>query len=69
MLEPSRRGGSNEYPESMVWIKNTKTKLYVSPCKSHFYYINLGSRGYTCRVHVFLMAPNTPFNHAYKCIY
>ena len=23
-LEPPRRGGSNEYPQSMFWIKNKK---------------------------------------------
>ena len=24
-LEPPRRGGSNEYPQSMFWSKNKKT--------------------------------------------
>ena len=25
-LEPPRRGGSNEYPQSMFWSKNTKNR-------------------------------------------
>ena len=25
-LEPPRRGGSNEYPQSMFWIKNKKNR-------------------------------------------
>ena len=25
-LEPSRRGGSNEYPQSMFWSKNKKSR-------------------------------------------
>ena len=32
-LEPPRRGGSNEYPQSMFWIKNKKnryTPAYIS---------------------------------------
>ena len=36
-LEPPRRGGSNEYPQSMVWSRNNKNNLY--PCKPQFYYI------------------------------
>ena len=30
-LEPPRRGGSNEYPQSMFLSKNKKNKVY--PCK------------------------------------
>ena len=26
-LEPPRRGGSNEYPHSMFWSKNKKTRF------------------------------------------
>ena len=26
MLEPPRQGGSNEYPQSMFWIKNKKIR-------------------------------------------
>ena len=29
-LEPPRRGGSNEYPQSMFWSKNKKNK-YTPP--------------------------------------
>ena len=25
-LEPPRRGGSNKYPQSMVWIKNKENR-------------------------------------------
>ena len=31
LLEPPRRGGSNEYPQSMVLSRNKKTNVY--PCK------------------------------------
>ena len=26
MLEPPRRGGSNEYPQSIIWSKNKKNR-------------------------------------------
>ena len=39
-LEPPRRGGSNEYPQSMFWGKNKKNNVY--PCKPQFYYIKVG---------------------------
>ena len=39
-LEPPRRGGSNEYPQSMFSNKNKKNNVY--PCKSKFYYIKVG---------------------------
>ena len=42
-LEPPRRGGSNEYPQSMFLIKNKKNNVY--PCKPQFYYIKVGLRG------------------------
>ena len=29
-LEPPRRGGSNEYPQSMFWSKNRYTPAYPS---------------------------------------
>ena len=41
-LEPPRRGGSNEYPQSMLLSRKRKN-LY--PCKTQFYYIKLGLRG------------------------
>ena len=35
-LEPPRRGGSNEYPQSMFLSRNKKNNVY--PCKPEFYY-------------------------------
>ena len=34
-LEPLRRGGSNEYPQSMFLSRNKKNNVY--PCKHQFY--------------------------------
>ena len=42
-LEPPRRGGSNEYPQSMFSSKTKKNKVY--PCKPQFYYIKVGFKG------------------------
>ena len=42
-LEPPRRGGSNEYPESMFLSRNRKNNVY--PCKPQFYYIKVGFKG------------------------
>ena len=42
-LEPPRRGGSNEYPQSMFLIRNNKNNVY--PCKPQFYYIKVGFKG------------------------
>ena len=42
-LEPPRRGGSNEYPQSMFLSKNKKNNVY--PCKTQFYYIKVGFKG------------------------
>ena len=39
-LEPPRRGGSNQYPQSMFLSKNKKNNVY--PCKPQFYYIKMG---------------------------
>ena len=36
-LEPHRRGGSNEYPKSMILSKNKKNNVYLF--KPQFYYI------------------------------
>ena len=35
-LKPPRGGGSNEYSQSMFWIKNKKK--YIYPCKPQFLY-------------------------------
>ena len=40
LLEPPRRGGSNEYPRYMFLRKNKKNNAY--PCKPQFYYIKVG---------------------------
>ena len=42
-LEPPRRGGSNEYPESMFTSRNKKNNVY--PCKPQSYYIKVGFMG------------------------
>ena len=42
-LEPLRRGGSNEYPQSMSLSRNKKINVY--PCKPQFYYIKVGFKG------------------------
>ena len=42
-LEPPRRGGSNEYPQSMFLSRNMKKNAY--PCKPQFYYIKVGFKG------------------------
>ena len=42
-LEPPRRGGSNEYPQSMFSSRNKKNNVY--PCKRQFYYIKVGFKG------------------------
>ena len=42
-LEPPRRGGSNEYPQSMFLIRNKKNKAY--PCIPRFYCIKVGFEG------------------------
>ena len=39
-LEPPRRGGSNEYQQSMVLSRNKKNDVY--PYKPQFYYIKVG---------------------------
>ena len=42
-LEPPRRGGSNEYQQSMFLSRNNKNNVY--PCKPQFYYIKVGFKG------------------------
>ena len=42
-LEPPRRGGSCEYPQSMFLSKNKKNNVY--PEKPQFYYIKVGFKG------------------------
>ena len=42
-LEPPRRGGSNEYPQSMFLSRNMKNNVYS--WKPQFYYIKVGFKG------------------------
>ena len=42
-LEPPRRGGSNEYPQSMFLSRNKTNNVY--PCKPQFYYMKVGFKG------------------------
>ena len=42
-LEPPRRGGSNEYPQSMFSSRNKRNSVH--PCKPQFYYIKVGFEG------------------------
>ena len=51
-LEPPRRGGSNEYPQSMFLRRNRKN---VYPCKPQFYYIKVGFKGSKLYRYVFEM--------------
>ena len=43
LLEPPRRGGSNEYPQCMFLNRNKKNNEY--PCKPQFDYIKVGFKG------------------------
>ena len=52
-LEPPRRGGSNEYPQSMFSSRNKKNNIY--PCKPQFYYIKVGFKGAKLYRRVFVM--------------
>ena len=46
-LEPPRRGGSNEYQQSMFLSRNKSRnkKNNIYPCKPRFYYIKMGFKG------------------------
>ena len=48
-----RRGGSNEYPQSMFYSKNKKNRY--TPANPSFTIRKWGLRGYTLHRHVFLM--------------
>ena len=54
-LEPPRRGGSNEYPQSMFLSRNKKTDVYT-PVNPQFYYIKVGFKGSKLYRHVFVMS-------------
>ena len=53
-LEPPRRGGSNEYPQSMFLSRNEKNNVY--PCKPQFYYIKMGFKGSKLYMRGFVMS-------------
>ena len=42
-VEPPRRDGSNEYPQSMFLSRNNKNNVY--PWKPQFYCIKVGFKG------------------------
>ena len=42
-IQLPRRGGSNEYPQSMFLTRNKKNNVYS--CKPQFYYIKVGFKG------------------------
>ena len=43
LLEPPRRGGSNEHLQSMFLSRNKKNNVYLY--KPQFYYIKVGFKG------------------------
>ena len=43
-LEPPRRGGSNEYPQSMFWSKNKKIGIHV-PLQTPIFLYKSGVQG------------------------
>ena len=52
-LEPPRRGGSNEYPQSMFWTEIRK--LMYTPVNPSFTTLKWGLRGSKLYRHVFVM--------------
>ena len=48
-LKPPRRGGSNEYPQSMFWSKNKKNRY--TRCIPQFRFIKVGLGGYSLHGH------------------
>ena len=52
-LESPRRGGSNEYPQSMFLSRNKKNNVY--PYKAQFYYIKVGFKESKLYRHVLVM--------------
>ena len=53
LLELPRRGGTNEYPQSMFLSRNKKNN--VRPCKPQFYCIKVGLKGFKTIKAVFVM--------------
>ena len=55
-LEPPRRGGSNEHPQSMFWSKNKKNRY--TPAYPNFDIQKWGVRGHSFHGHVCMMEDN-----------
>ena len=53
MIASPRRGGSNEFTQSMFWIKNKKNRFTPAFC---YIVLSGGSRGFTFHGHVFPMS-------------
>ena len=53
-VEPPRQCESDEYPQSMFWIKHIKKNSYTTVHPS-FTILKWGKRGYTLHGHVILM--------------
>ena len=51
LFEPSRRGYSNEYPQSMFVSRNKKINVY--PCKPQLYCMKVGFKGSNLYIGVF----------------
>ena len=54
-LEPRQRGRSNEYPETMFWIRNKKTGIPLQTKVVFFSIKKWGIRGYSLHGHGILM--------------
>ena len=54
-----RRGGSNEYPQSMLFSRNKTNNVY--PCKPQLYYIKVGFKGSKLCRPVSVMREKSPF--------
>ena len=64
-LEPPRRGGCNEYPQTMLLSRSKKTNVYI--CKPPFYKIKVGLKGLKLYRYVFVMLyPKSMQAYEYK---
>ena len=67
-LEPPRRGGSNEYPQSMFLSRNKN--IIVFPFKPQFYCIKVGFKGSKLYRRVFVMKSNNEEKQFWPdCVY
>ena len=66
-LEPPRRGGSNEYPQSMFLSRNKKNNVY--PYKPQFCYIKLGFKGVKIIKACFRDGKASPRTSPYRRLY